>query len=90
LESNNLYKEHIRETELTKLRVLFLDEMASVQPKWTATYNDRMEERKADFDFAIDMCSDGLVFGDKILTAWLDDVEEGSENVESLRNRCLV
>jgi len=90
LESNEVFKEHVRESEQTKLRVFFLAEMDKLQPKWTAIFNDRENEKKADFDFAINMCSDGFVIGAKLLSAWLGDFEEGREDIESLRSRCLL
>lgn len=73
------------EYDLTRLRAYFLEVMDQIEPGWSLVY--RSSQRLRDFDLAVQDCSNEFAF--RLINAWLDDIEKGDEDVESLESRLL-
>jgi len=82
-EPSDLYRDHLNEYELTKLRSLFLDEMAELQPAWMGVFNSN--QLKRDFETAVHNCDNEMLM--KTIIGWIDDVETAEKDVRSLRDR---
>lgn len=71
---NELYYEHLREWEKTKLRELFLKEMAVVRPQWLKEH--REGQVRADFDLAVQGCDNE--FARESVKRWVDSMKQDS------------
>ncbi|KAK3170958.1 hypothetical protein OEA41_003042 [Lepraria neglecta] len=71
--SDELYFEHLKAFQLTKLRENFLKKMAFVEPSWMDVYN--ASEAKADFGWAVESSDDKFCLGK--IRRWLDSVNAG-------------
>ncbi|KAI0346107.1 kinase-like protein [Trametopsis cervina] len=71
---SEMYTEHLREWEVTKLRAFFLAEMERVEPAWIRQH--RIGQKLADFELAVSYCDDE--FARWTVKRWVDGVEENS------------
>jgi hypothetical protein len=69
------YDRLLLEYEQTKLRELFLAEMADIEPQWLAIHSTPSD--RAELDLAITLCDAEMSQGR--IQNWLDDIESGSE-----------
>ncbi|VDB91476.1 unnamed protein product [Peniophora sp. CBMAI 1063] len=74
---NELYYEHLREWECTRLRGVFLDELESVQPQWIRMHREKASALKNDFYWAMRQCDEE--FSRRKIGEWLDMVEAMSD-----------
>ncbi|KAM0414695.1 hypothetical protein ACHAPT_013457 [Fusarium lateritium] len=79
---SQLYQEHLMEYELTRLRVLFLDEMERVEPRWMTVFNASQLQR--DFDLAVENCENEIVA--RNILKWAESVASSEGSVPSLRD----
>ena len=70
---DELYFEHLKGFQLTKLREYFLKKMAFVEPSWMDVYN--ASEAKADFGWAVESSDDEFCLGKS--RKWFDGVDAG-------------
>ncbi|KAK7686686.1 hypothetical protein QCA50_010286 [Cerrena zonata] len=84
-----LFYEHVREWEKSRLREVFLEEMERVRPAWVKEY--RAGQKYADFDLAVQCCDDE--FARKSAKRWVDYMEqqcgETDSRYVSLRSQLL-
>ncbi|VUC33690.1 unnamed protein product [Clonostachys rosea] len=80
---NELYWEHMEFYELHQLRILFLETMQSLEPRWVEVFNK--SQRQRDFYLAISTYDNPLNM--KRLLKWLGDLESGIPNVMGLEER---
>ncbi|KAH8923294.1 hypothetical protein BT69DRAFT_1242283 [Atractiella rhizophila] len=70
---SDLFEEHTREFEQTKLRRFFLEKMEEIKPEWTRVYRNEM--RRRDFELAIEYCDNE--FCANRVDRWIEAVERG-------------
>ncbi|CAH0044813.1 unnamed protein product [Clonostachys solani] len=80
---NELYWEHLEFYELHQLRILFMDTMRALQPRWVEVFNK--SQRQRDFYIAIWTYDNPLNM--KRLLKWLSDLESGIPDVMGLEER---
>ena len=82
-EISELYLEHLWEYEVTLLRDVFIDRMASLEPGWVEVFNKSQHQR--DFDLAVRDCDNEFVA--RHIRAWISDHTAGVDNPRGLRDR---
>lgn len=82
-EISELYWEHLWEYEVTLLRDVFIDRMASLEPGWVEVFNKSQHQR--DFDLAVRNCDNEFVA--RHIRAWISDHTAGVDNPRGLRDR---
>lgn len=82
-EISELYWEHLWEYEVTLLRDVFIDRMASLEPGWVEVFNK--SQRQRDFDLAVRNCDNEFVA--RHIRAWISDHTAEVDNPRSLRDR---
>ncbi|KAF7509385.1 hypothetical protein GJ744_008108 [Endocarpon pusillum] len=82
--ANEIFTEHLKEFEKTRLRKLFLARMAQTEPQWIQVFES--SSRKADFDLTLEHCDSSLML--KTIKKWLDNIDAGKE-YQSLRQLTL-
>ncbi|KAK1767543.1 phosphotransferase enzyme family-domain-containing protein [Phialemonium atrogriseum] len=82
-EPADLYWEHLMEYELTTLRMVFLGEMARLEPGWVDVFNSSTMQR--DLDLAVQNCDNEFIA--RRIHDWIDDVAARRSNPHSLRDR---
>lgn len=80
---NELYWEHLEFWELHQLRILFMDTMQALQPRWVEVFNKSQRQR----DFYIAIWTYDNPLNRKRLLKWLSDLESGIPNVMGLEER---
>ncbi|UPK92510.1 hypothetical protein LCI18_003445 [Fusarium solani-melongenae] len=78
---SRLYMEHLLEYELTLLRLLFLEEMERLEPRWITVFNASQLQR--DFDLAVENCDSEFLARD--ILRWVETVVGGIGSAGSLR-----
>ncbi|OCL02706.1 kinase-like protein [Glonium stellatum] len=81
-EVNELYRIHMMEYELTRLRQFFYEEIERIEPAWIQEH--RKSTLKADFELAVETCDNDLCM--RHIQEWLDELESGRV-VTSLKKR---
>ncbi|KAF4454915.1 Altered inheritance of mitochondria protein 9, mitochondrial [Fusarium austroafricanum] len=76
-----LYQDHLMEYEMTQLRVVFLEEMGKLNPRWVSMFNACQVER--DFDLAVKYCD--CESSSRQILEWADNIASGRDNERSLR-----
>ncbi|CAH0034670.1 unnamed protein product [Clonostachys rhizophaga] len=80
---NELYWEHLEFWELHQLRILFMDIMQALQPRWVEVFNKSQRQR----DFYIAIWTYDNPLNRKRLLKWLSDLESGIPSVTGLEER---
>ncbi|KAI9704558.1 MAG: hypothetical protein M1820_005471 [Bogoriella megaspora] len=82
---NELYWEHLKDYELTRLRKYFLDQMRRLEPMWIEVYETSQLQRS--FDTALHHSDD--IFMARFINSWLDDMAktEDKNSVKSIEER---
>lgn len=79
-----LFWEHLKQFELTELRLYFLEVMRHFEPAWMEVFLSSQDQR--DFDLAVQACDNP--FSLRTIERWLDDIDDGrSQPVRSLNDR---
>ena len=86
-EPGNLFWEHTKEFELTRLRDRFLKTMKELEPAWIEVYNSSRDQR--DFDLAVQNCDNPFCLGP--IQRWFDGIDYymsgHSRSIRSLADR---